>query len=81
MTKMLCSQCRGPRFDPWSGNYIPCVKLRPSAAKKKTPKNLYFISLPIDASHTHTNPLTHYYRMLIIISVSPDLTAIAQPQL
>ena len=21
--KTLSSQCRGPRFDPWSGNYIP----------------------------------------------------------
>ena len=20
VAKILCSQCRGPRFDPWSGN-------------------------------------------------------------
>ena len=23
MAITLCSQCRGPRFHPWSGNYIP----------------------------------------------------------
>ena len=23
MANTLHSQCRGPRFDPWSGNYIP----------------------------------------------------------
>ena len=23
VAKILCSQCRGPRFDPWSGNWIP----------------------------------------------------------
>ena len=23
VAKTLCSQCRGPRFSPWSGNQIP----------------------------------------------------------
>ena len=22
VSKTLCSQCRGPKFDPWSGNWI-----------------------------------------------------------
>ena len=23
VAKIPCFQCRGPRFDPWSGNYTP----------------------------------------------------------
>ena len=25
VVKIPCSQCRGPGFDPWSGNEIPCA--------------------------------------------------------
>ena len=25
VAKALCSWCRGPRFNPWSGNQIPCA--------------------------------------------------------
>ena len=32
--KVLCSQCRGPGFDPWSGNYDP-TSLR---ATKRAPQ-------------------------------------------
>ena len=28
----LCSQCRGPRFDPWSGNWIPHAAVKISCA-------------------------------------------------
>ena len=42
VTKTLHSQWRGPRFDPWSGNQIPCTptkiirmpQLRPGAAQE-----------------------------------------------
>ena len=30
--RTLCSQCRGPRFDPWSGNYIPHAATKSSHA-------------------------------------------------
>ena len=32
--KTTCSQCRGPRFDPCSGNQIPCVATRNLHATK-----------------------------------------------
>ena len=34
--KALCSQCRGPGFDPWSGNLIPhaAAKARNSQINK-----------------------------------------------
>ena len=49
--KSLCYQCRGPKFDPWSGNQIPGLipgqgtqipvpQLRPNAVKKKKKKKL-----------------------------------------
>ena len=25
VAKTLCSQCKGLRFKPWSGSWIPCV--------------------------------------------------------
>ena len=34
VTKTLCSQCRGPGFDPWSMNQIPHTAIR----KKKDPE-------------------------------------------
>ena len=37
--KTLHSQCRGPGFDPWSGNYIPQASTRSSSAKQ--PKILH----------------------------------------
>ena len=78
MVKILHFQCRGPRFDPWSVNYIPRVKLRQSKERaevqqKKTNQQNYISFLFQLMHHTHTNPLTYYYTMLIIISVSPDL--------
>ena len=36
VAKTPCSQCRGPRFDPWSGNWIPCVTVERSRATTKT---------------------------------------------
>ena len=29
------SQCRGPRFDPWSGNLIPCATTKSLLAATK----------------------------------------------
>ena len=28
MAKTPCSQGRGPGFDPWLGNYIPCATVK-----------------------------------------------------
>ena len=33
VAKSLYSQCRGPRLDPWSGNYIPHAATKMAAAK------------------------------------------------
>ena len=35
--KTPCSQCRGPRFNPWSGNYIPHASTKNSHARTKDP--------------------------------------------
>ena len=35
--KIPCSQCRGPGFDPWSGNYIPHAATKIPHATMKTP--------------------------------------------
>ena len=35
MAKTLLSQCRGPRFDPWSGNWIPYAATKSSDAYLK----------------------------------------------
>ena len=37
VAKTLHSQCRGPRFDPWSGNWIPHAKTKSSHATAKEP--------------------------------------------
>ena len=34
--KTPCCQCRGPRFNPWSGNYIPHVTTEDPHAATKT---------------------------------------------
>ena len=51
MAKTPLSQCRVPRFDPWSGNWIPYVatkdpisfvpQLRSKEAKTKTKLQIY----------------------------------------
>ena len=41
-----CSQCRGPRFDPWSGNQVPHAAIKSSYAVTKTQHNqinFYFL--------------------------------------
>ena len=37
MAKTPHSQCRGPRFDPWSGNLIPHATTKSSHAATKDP--------------------------------------------
>ena len=37
VSKALCSQCRGPGFNPWSGNYIPHAATKSSHATTKVP--------------------------------------------
>ena len=37
VVKTLCSQCRGPGFDPWSGNYIQHGAVKSSQAKTQDP--------------------------------------------
>ena len=37
----LCSQCRGRRFHPWSGNQIPHAMTKSSHAMTKTWQNKY----------------------------------------
>ena len=36
VAKTLCSQCRGPRFNPWSGNWIPHAATKNLHATTKT---------------------------------------------
>ena len=31
VTKTPCSQCRGPGFNPWPGNLIPCAATKEPA--------------------------------------------------
>ena len=38
VAKTPCSRCRGPRFDPWSENYIPHAATKSSHAATKDPK-------------------------------------------
>ena len=33
VAKALCSQCRGPRFNPWSGNQIRVLQLKSGTAE------------------------------------------------
>ena len=35
MVKSLHSQCKGPEFDPWSGNQIPHAATKSSHAVKR----------------------------------------------
>ena len=35
VAKTLCSQCSGPRFDPWLGNYISCVTTKTQVQPNK----------------------------------------------
>jgi len=37
MAKTPCSQCRGPRFNPWSGNEIPHAATKNLHASTKVP--------------------------------------------
>ena len=37
VVKTPCSQCRGPRFDPWSGNWILHVATKSPHAATKDP--------------------------------------------
>ena len=37
VTMTASSQCRGPRSDPWSGNYIPHTSTESSHAATKDP--------------------------------------------
>ena len=37
VAKTTCSQRRGPRFNPWSGNLIPHAATKCSHAKTKDP--------------------------------------------
>ena len=44
VAKTPCSQCKGPGFDPWLGNYIPRAatkNLHVATKKKKKKKILY----------------------------------------
>ena len=36
VAKILCSQCKGPGFDPWSGNWIPHAATKSLHAAVKT---------------------------------------------
>ena len=39
VAKLLCFQCRGPGFDPWSGNWIPYAEIKdPTCWKNKQTK-------------------------------------------
>ena len=37
MAKTSSSQCRGPRFNPWSGNWIPYAATKSSMPQLKIP--------------------------------------------
>ena len=39
VAKTPCSQCRGPGFNPWSGNYIPLATTKSSHAATKTQRS------------------------------------------
>ena len=39
VTKTPSSQCRGPRFAPWSGNWIPHAAIKTWHSKKKKNNN------------------------------------------
>ena len=38
VAKSVCSQCRGPEFNPWSGNSIQQLKIPHAAVKTRTAK-------------------------------------------
>ena len=38
VAKSLCYQCRGPKFDPWSGNPDPSATAQTQCSKKKKKK-------------------------------------------
>ena len=47
VAKTACSQCRGPRFDPWSGNYFPHATTKTSyATTRKFPHSTRKIEAP-----------------------------------
>ena len=37
MVTTLCSKCRGPRFNPWSGNWIPHAATKDPARGNEDP--------------------------------------------
>ena len=37
VAKTLCAQCRGPEFDPWARNWIPCAETKDPAMKVEGP--------------------------------------------
>ena len=38
VAKPLSSQCKGPRFNPWSGSYIPHATTKTQSSQKKKKK-------------------------------------------
>ena len=40
VAKTLCSQCRGPGFNPWSGKLIPYATIQESACRNYRPHML-----------------------------------------
>ena len=53
VAKISHSQCRGPRFDPWSGNWIPHFTTKTSHAETK--KLHHAGMIPRDATKTRLN--------------------------
>ena len=66
MAKALCSQCRGPRFDPWLGNWIP------HAASKKIPHTTR--KIPSAATNTQLSQINKYIKKEIYIVKSHYLS-------
>ena len=45
VTKTLHSQCRGPGFDPWSGNYPHCRWILYQLSHKGSPRILEWVAI------------------------------------
>ena len=64
VAKTPCSQCRGPRFNPWSGNYIPQAEAKISSATTKTwcsQINKYYFLIKKEKSRQVILPYCAYY--------------------
>ena len=72
MAKTLRSQCRGPRFDPWSGNYIPHAATKSLNAATKDPthgsKNPEHPNIENQSPHFSNDPcfLGFFYKFIYL---------------